>query len=171
MKQAFTLIELLVVVLIIGILSAVALPQYQKAVVKSRYAGLKALTRALADAEERYYLANNEYTNDFDDLDVELPPYTSEKKTDTRHYRYFDWGFCNTSSQVMVGCESYTAKMAYGIYFFACRKLSGMCCKKYRFIFCSKSNLQSGNRKKLSLRSVNQLYGLELLIFYWLIVR
>lgn len=54
----FTLIELLVVVLIIGILSAVALPQYEKAVNKARIATVKPILKSLSDAWDVLWLAN-----------------------------------------------------------------------------------------------------------------
>lgn len=73
MKKGFTLIELLVVVLIIGILSSVALPQYQKAVKKTRLMRLAPLVKAMANAEDAYYLANGRYTPFSSELDISWP--------------------------------------------------------------------------------------------------
>ncbi len=58
MKQAFTLIELLVVVLIIGILSAIALPQYTKAVEKARLAEALQNISAVQKGIDMYLLEN-----------------------------------------------------------------------------------------------------------------
>ncbi len=69
-NAGFTLIELLVVVLIIGILAAVALPQYQKAVIKTRIARVLPQLKAIQEAEERFYMANGFYTKNKDDLDI-----------------------------------------------------------------------------------------------------
>jgi len=66
----FTLIELLVVVLIIGILAAIALPQYQRVVKKAKMTEAIALIKATAEAEHRHYLLYGEYTDDLSVLDV-----------------------------------------------------------------------------------------------------
>ena len=72
-KQAFTLIELLVVVLIIGILAAVAVPQYKDAVDKARLANLVVLAKAANKASEVYYMANGSYPTDWTLLDLDFP--------------------------------------------------------------------------------------------------
>ena len=71
-NKGFTLIELLVVVLIIGILASIALPQYERAVARSRAAGYFASMKPLMEATEVCRLAAYDECT-FDVLDVEAP--------------------------------------------------------------------------------------------------
>ncbi len=71
MNRAFTLIELLVVVLIIGILSAIALPQYSKAVEKARMTEAVMAVEKVAQAQQIYKMANGTFTRDINDLDID----------------------------------------------------------------------------------------------------
>ena len=77
----FTLIELLVVVLIIGILSAVALPEYTRAVGKARVTEAIIALKAVTDAQVVSYMANGQYATSLEDLDVEVNP-------DVKYYSY-----------------------------------------------------------------------------------
>ena len=90
--SGFTLIEVLVVVLIVAVLTAVAMPMYKRAVLKSRFSTVMPMAKSVANAQEIYYLGNGYYAqNDQKDLldisntDVEN---TTITLSDTEGYDY-----------------------------------------------------------------------------------
>ena len=86
-NTGFTLIELLVVVLIIGILSAIALPQYQKSVMKAQLATIKPFTSSAYLAVQEYILAN----------DASVSSAISYVTFEIGSEGWTDWGHCIAS--------------------------------------------------------------------------
>ena len=72
MNKGFSLIEVLVVALIIVTLALVARPLYENAVWKSRAQSLQIAVRNVAEAQERYRLANGECAQTFGELDMSV---------------------------------------------------------------------------------------------------
>ena len=115
MKKGFTLIELLVVVLIIGILSSVALPQYEKAVFKAKLTEMNVILNIYQKAIASYLLANGGYpgetisfsgTADSGALDIEIP--ATGKSSDYSCNGKFSWSaFCTSSyCSIIIGMRN-----------------------------------------------------------------
>ena len=118
MKKGFTLIELLVVVLIIGILSSIALPQYTNAVEKARTSEALSMIGSLKTGIDAYIMANgyenvefvgrsqnSEYKHVTLDVDAEasLACSAGEEACMGKHFNYSAWCNEGTNCAISVG--------------------------------------------------------------------
>ena len=132
MKKGFTLIELLVVVLIIGILSAVALPQYTKAVERSRVSEARIILNHVRQQYQLCVLENgpdalicsdedrkfaNEYLSDMPgtlEKNIDNCPNSASYCWKTKDWAYeTDWDGGYYASRLIDGSDPYSLEILY----------------------------------------------------------
>jgi type IV pilus assembly protein PilE len=76
--RGVTLMELMIVVVIIGILTAIAYPNYRQYAARAKRTEAKAALLQIANRQESFYLQNNTYTENMMQLGFPTDPYTSD---------------------------------------------------------------------------------------------
>ena len=71
-RKGFTLVEVLIVVIIIGILAAIGIPQFNASIEKAKGGEARAGLGHIQTAEKVYYAENEVYSPNLTDLDITL---------------------------------------------------------------------------------------------------
>jgi type IV pilus assembly protein PilA len=93
-SEGFTLIELLVVILIIGILSAIALPSFLSQSAKAKQTEAKNFVGTVNRAQQAYRMENQNFTSTIADLQVNIP---TTQLTDTSGNFYYFYSITNAT--------------------------------------------------------------------------
>jgi prepilin-type N-terminal cleavage/methylation domain-containing protein len=126
-NKGFTMMEIMVVVVLIAILSMFAIPQYIKVTEQQRGVEALNLLSAIGKAEERFFVINEAYTEDFSELDLDL--IDSDTKQAASGTTYSNGSFSFVLSGINDDTGKITATRATGTYFLRRVHESGdICC-------------------------------------------
>jgi type IV pilus assembly protein PilA len=106
--QGFTLIELLVVIIIIGILSAIALPSFLNQAKKARQSEAKTYVGSLNRGQQAFYTENDAFTSSIDAMGVGVA-------TQTANYQYLAVAGAGTGTEIFAANYSNSANSGSGL--------------------------------------------------------
>jgi prepilin-type N-terminal cleavage/methylation domain-containing protein len=106
--QGFTLIELLVVIIIIGILSAIALPSFLNQAKKARQSEAKTYVGSLNRGQQAFYTENDSFTSSIDAMGVGIA-------TQTANYTYIAATNVNSGTSIFAANYSNSANSGSGL--------------------------------------------------------
>lgn len=94
-KAGFTLMEITAVVLILGILAAIALPQYQRVLESSRVSEAITMLGNISTAEKMYLMQMGQFTPNFSELMLQIPITPRSGDDSYASGTYFDYDISN----------------------------------------------------------------------------